>query len=196
MGKQKYQKKIESLFNKASILDFTSIQMIIKHKKQKNEYTKQLLRNMIKQGKIFRITKGFYSKYEDPSLCVLCFKPCYIGLQSALSFHNLWEQEVIPIVISSKKVRQGIRKIGDSKVLIRRIRKQYLFGFDYYPDGDFYLPYSDLEKTFIDLIYYKQHLDNEVLIKIKKLMDINKLNGYLKKYPSRFRNNVLKLLDS
>lgn len=54
-----------------------------------------------------------------------------MGLQDALSIHNLWEQETIPIIIITRKIRQGIRKVLDLNVLIRRIDKKYFFGFDY-----------------------------------------------------------------
>ncbi len=60
-------------------------------------------------------------------------------------------------------------------VLIRRIDSKYLFGFDYYKSGDFYFPYSDVEKTFIDMIYFKQNLDKEVVKEFLKKLDKNKL---------------------
>ena len=35
------------------------------------------------------------------------------------------------------------------EVKIKRIDKTLFFGFDYYKQGEFYLPYSDKEKTII-----------------------------------------------
>ena len=131
-------------------------------------------------------------------LSVFCFKPAYIGLQDALSFHNLWEQETIPIILTTRKLRQGIRKILGLNVMIRRIGSKYFFGFEYQKDGDFYFPYSDIEKTFIDMIYFKENISEEVIAEFKKRLDKNKLKRYLKIYQKKTRekaNLILKIKD-
>ena len=182
MGKEKYLRKIKSLFEKSYVVDAGSIRRIIQDKKRVKQYYKQLIRNLILNGKIKRITKGFYSLSDDPSLAVFAFNPAYLGLQDALSFHNLWEQETIPIIITSKKVRTGMRKISDANVLIRAINGKYLFGIEYKKQGDFYLPVSDIEKTFIDMIYFREKIGGDLLKNFKKKIDIKKLKMYLKKY--------------
>ena len=193
MGKKKYLDKIRNLFEKSPVVTFGSIKMIVKDKKNIKEYTKQIIRNLIKQNKIKRITKGFYTIHEDPSLAVFCFSG-YLGVQNAVSFHNLWEQETVPMIITAKKVRQGRREIFGANVIIKRIDKKYIFGFEYYKDGDFYIPYSDIEKTFIDMVYFKQPLDKEVIDNFKEKINKKKLKDYLKRYPERFKKMVLKLL--
>lgn len=195
MGRQKYLIKVRELFRKSPVVNYNSIALIIKDKKNIKQYTKQLIRNLILKGRIRILAKGYYTKYNDNSLSVFAFKPSYLGLQDSLSFHNLWEQETIPVIITSRKVRPGIRKIINGNVLVRRLNKRYLFGFKYYKQGNFYLPYSDLEKTFIDLIYYKEKISSEVLNKIKKSINTDKLNSYLKFYPKRIRKLVLKPLN-
>ncbi|MEK6871716.1 MAG: hypothetical protein AABX16_02330, partial [Nanoarchaeota archaeon] len=160
MGKKKYLDKIENLFQKSPVVTFDSIKMIVKDKKNVKQYAKQLIKNLIKQNKIKRITKGFYTIHEDPSLAVFCFSG-YLGIQNAMSFHNLWEQETVPIIVTSRKIRQGRREIFGANIIIKRIDRKYIFGFEYYKDGDFYLPYSDIEKTFIDMVYFRQPLGEE-----------------------------------
>lgn len=194
MGKEKYQKIIENLFKKSPVVNAKSIERIIKNKKIIKQYTKQFIRNLIIKGKIKKLTKGYYTKHDDISLAVFCFKPAYLGLQDALSFHNLWEQETIPIVISARKIRPGIRKVFGSNLLVKRINKKYLFGFDYYNQGNVYLPYSDIEKTFIDMIYFREKLNKETIKNIKKRMNQKKLNLYLKSYPKVFRKKILNAL--
>jgi len=189
MGKEKYLKKIESLFKKSPIISYSSIERIVKDSK-KTEYTKQLIRNMLLKGKIKRLTKGFYTTHDNPQLSVFCFKPAYLGLQDALSFHNCWEQETIPIIITTRKIRQGIRKILDMNVLIRRIDKKYFFGFDYFEQDNLYFPYSDIEKTFIDMIYFKEKISDNTLENIKKRINKKKFNNYLKKYPERIKKII------
>ena len=87
MGKTKYKQKIEDLFKKSPVVDYKSVERIVKDKKNIKQYTKQLIRNLILRGEIKRITKGYYTIHEDTSLAVFCFKPSYLGLQDALSFH-------------------------------------------------------------------------------------------------------------
>lgn len=191
MGKKKYLDEIEDFFKKSPIVDYGSIERIVRNKKNVKQYVKIIVRNLLKQGKIKRLTKGYYTNQNEVSLAVFCFKPSYLGLQDAMSFHNLWEQETIPIIITTNKIRQGIRKILGVNVLLRKINKKYIFGFEYYKEGDFYIPYSDIEKTFIDMIYYRQPLDEENILEFKKKINKKKLKAYLKKYPTRFRNKVM-----
>jgi predicted transcriptional regulator of viral defense system len=194
MGKEKYQKEIEALFEKSPVVGFDSIERIIQSKKNVGQYAKQLIRNMLKKGKIKRLAKGYYTSRDESSLAVFCFKPAYLGLQDALSFHELWEQETIPIIITSRKIRQGIRKILGMNVLIRRIDKKYLFGFEYEKQGNFFLPYSDIEKTFIDMVYFNEKISEEAKENIIKIINKKKLNLYLKGYAKKFRKRVLSYL--
>ncbi len=194
MGKEKYLKKIETLFQKSPVVDAASISRIIRNKKKVKQYDKQLIRNLLLKNKVKRLTKGYYTLHEDPSLGVFCFKPAYLGLQDALSFHNLWEQETIPIIITTRKVRQGIRKILGSNVLIRRLDKKYFFGFEYYKQGNFYFPFSDIEKTFIDMLYFKENLSNEAIKDLTKRMNKKELISYLRLYPKKIRKKAINII--
>lgn len=194
MGKSKHLDKIRDLFEKSPIVDFKSVERIVRFKKKnaKSNYAKLIISNFLKSGEIKKIAKGCYTKYNDNSLIVLCF-PAYLGLQSALSFYGLWEQETIPIIITSKKIRVGIRNILGGNVLVRRIEKKFMFGINYLNDGGFYLPYSDLEKTFIDMFAFKQKIDENVLKQFQERIDDKKLRKYLKVYDKRLRQRVLKI---
>ena len=195
MGKEKHLKDVENLFKKSLVVNAKSIKAIVNKKRNIKQYAKQLIRNLILKGKIKRITKGFYTSRDDISLAVFCFKPSYLGLQDALSFHNLWEQETVPVIISARKIRPGIRSIMGSNVLIRRISKKYLFGFDYYNHANVYLPYSDVEKTLIDTVYFNEKLNKEILDNIKEKIDMKKLELYLRAYPKKFRDKTLGLIN-
>lgn len=194
MGKEKYQKQIEELFKKSPVVSFSSIERIIQNKKEVRQYSKQLIRNLLLKKKIKPLARGYYSIYDEPLLNVFCFLPSYLGLQDALSAHNLWEQETIPIIITSKKIRPGLRKTQLGNILIRRIDKRYMFGIEYKKVGDFYLPYSDIEKTVIDMFYFNQITNNDIINNMKKVINKKKLSKYLKKYPRRFREKVKKNL--
>src|SRR3989338_2148832 len=147
MGKLKH-KGIRELFDKSPVVDFASVNRAVKG------YSKQLIRNLVLQGKAKKLAKGCYTKYDEPSLAVFCFKPAYLGLQDAMSHHELWEQETIPVIITARKVRSGIRQVMGGNVLVRRVFPEYLFGYEPVKEGEFFLPYSDVEKTLIDMVYF------------------------------------------
>ena len=176
-----------NLFRKSPVVDYKSVERIIK----KKQYTKLLMANLLASGKIKKLTKGHYTIHDNPQLAVFCFRHSYFGLQDALSFHNLWEQETIPVIITAQKVRAGIRQILGANVLVRRMDKKYLFGFDYSKQGDYFFPYSDIEKTFIDMVYFNERLDKEALSNILQKIDKKKLISYLKHYPERLQTRVL-----
>src|SRR3989338_9229511 len=112
MGQKKHLGKIEGLFMKIPVVDAASISRIVGSRKKAGQYYKQLIRNLVIKGKVKRLSKGFYTMHNEISLAVFCFKPAYLGLQDALSIHDFWEQETIPVIITSRKVRSGIRKLS------------------------------------------------------------------------------------
>ena len=190
MGKQIHSEKIRALFEKSPIVDFKSIERIV-GKSKKSSYAKLLVHNLLKKGKIKKIGKGIYTQYNEISLAVFSFKPAYLGLQSALSHHRIWEQETIPVIITVKKVRRGIRNLITGNVFVRNIDKKYFFGIKYFKEGDFYLPYSDIEKTFIDMVVFNQKMDKNILKNMKNRIDKKKLLNYLKRYSLSIRKRIL-----
>ena len=193
MGKIKYIDDIRKFFKKSPVVDIGSLKRFIT--KKNKDYIYLVINNLLRKKEIKKITKGYYTIHEDPSLIVFCFKPSYLGVQNAMSFHNLWEQETVPVILTARNVRSGRREVFGANVIVRKIDKKYLFGFEYYNDGDFYFPYSDIEKTFIDMVYFRQPLDAEVISNFKEKIDRKKLAEYLKKYPERFRKKVISLLS-
>lgn len=193
MGKQIYLEKIEKLFEKSPVVDFKSIERII-GVKPKSNYAKLLIYNLLKKGKVKRIGKGFYTIHDESSFAVFVYNPAYLGLQSALSRLGLWEQETIPVILTTKKIRRGIRKVIGVNILIRNIDRKYFFGFEFLKEGNFYLPYSDLEKTLIDLVVFNQTIDDDVLKEMIKRIDKKKLINYLKKYPKNIKERVFRKL--
>jgi predicted transcriptional regulator of viral defense system len=156
-----------------------------------NEYLDLLLHNLVKTGELKRITAGKYTFKEDIMFTGFSFFPFYYGLQEALSLRNLHEQETNPVIITTKKIKSGIRVISGTNVVLRRIASKYFFGFDFIKYYDVEIPVTDLEKTLIDFVYYKEPLSREVKEELLKNIDKQKLNDYLKKYPKKFKEKVL-----
>jgi len=191
MGKIKYLNHIREFFKQTPVVTSRDIRLITK----KKNYSYLLIRNLIKRGDIKRITKGFYTIYEDPVLSVFCFKPCYIGLQNALSIHNLWEQETNVVIITAKSIRIGVRKIFDNNIILHRITPNLLFGYDLIKCGDFHIPVSDIEKTIIDLVYFNEIPDEKVISNIRKVINMEKLEKYLKEYPKKTKKKILEIIQ-
>ena len=89
----------------------------------------------------------------------------------------------------------GIRKIMGMNVMVKGINSKYLFGFDYLPQEKSHLPYSDIEKTLIDFVYFKKKLNKDVLKEISKRINKKKLETYLKSYPKRTKKIIDNLLN-
>lgn len=186
MGKVIHLNKVRELLKKSPVFRAKDVEHIVKDK----NYSSLLLHNMVKRGEVNRVTKGWYSLHEDPIVSVFCFKPAYIGLQEALSLHELWEQETNIVIVTTRNVRMGVRKVLGSNVIFHRIGQKYFFGFDYMRYGDLFIPVSDPEKTLIDLFYFNEFPGGEVIRHIKGRIDRHKLLTYLDRYPQRFRRRV------
>ena len=111
-------------------------------------------------------------------------------LQDELSTHNLWEQETIPIVITPRRVRNGVKNFCGSNYLVRRIGRKMFFGFELVKRSGFWVPVSDIEKTIIDFFYYNERIPEEALEEARKRMDRKKMKGYLQKVGGRIASRI------
>ncbi len=191
MGTIKYLTKIRELLKKTPVIHISSIRRIIG---EKNTYAYLLLNKMVRKGEFFRLTKGWYSSQDDPTLAVFCFKPSYLGLQEALSIHNLWEQETNTIILTTQTVREGQRIILKKNVVVRRLPKKLFFGIEYKLYGGMYVPVSDMEKTFLDLIYFNQPIDVGIIKIVKKKNNLKKMQEYLKHYDKETKQKVQEII--
>lgn len=177
------------LFKKNPVVSTRDIILLTRNE----NYANVLLNYLLKKDKIKRIEKGFYTLYDDPTLIVFAIRPSYIGLQAALSIHNLWEQETNTIIVTPKKIRSGKREVFGTNVIVRRINKKYFFGYELINYDNFLIPVSDKEKTLIDLIYFKQPLDKKIISKLK--IDKKRMKEYIKKYPKFVKKRFLKTFN-
>ena len=68
------------------------------------------------------------------------------------------------------------------------------FGFEMVKYYDFWIPISDIEKTLIDFVYFKQPLSKETLKEMKKKIRPNIMREYLKRCPKYLSRRVRALL--
>jgi len=187
MGKKKYVEKIIEFIEITPAFTARDIEVLTGSK----EYAHLTLHNMVSRGIIHRLVKNCYSKYGDPTYIVYCYRPAYIGLEDALSIHGLWSQETIPVVVTPRKIRTGIRNVTGYNVFIRRIDPRYFFGYEYIRYNRFYIPVSEIEKTLIDMAYYNRYIPEEVFNMASDRVDRQKLLRYLNIYPHKIRKRII-----
>ena len=69
------------------------------------------------------------------------------------------------------------------------------FGFGMMKYYDFWIPVSDVEKTLVDFVYFREPLSKETMLEIKKRIRKEVLEDYLSRCPKRFAGRVRKLLN-
>ncbi len=191
MGKIVHLHKVMEFARRTPVFRAKDIELLV----QDRDYTSLLLHNLVKAGELNRVMRGWYSLHDDPVISALCFKPAYLGLQEALSLHDIWEQETNVVIITPLKIRTGLRQILGGNVLLHRIDTKYFYGYDYMRLGEFFLPISDVEKTLIDLAYFKMIPDDQVLREITRRINLRKLKEYVTRHPPRFQESVKRLLS-
>ncbi|NYZ78134.1 hypothetical protein H0N96_01910 [Candidatus Micrarchaeota archaeon] len=190
----KYVNEFLKRFSDRVVFTATDARVFLTSLGASGNYTNVFLTNLVKSKRAKRLKKGVYSFRDDPTLASFAFTPSYHGLQDALSIHGLWEQETIPVIITPKRVRQGVRTMLGGKVLVRRIARKMFFGFESVKYRDCWINVSDVEKTLVDLAYFKQPVSAEVAREARKRVDERKMREYLEKTPRNVKNRVLKLL--
>ena len=158
-------------------------------------YIRLLIHNMRKKNEIFRISRGAYTFHEEMIVVGFAYSPFYYGLQQALSIHGLWEQEVNPVVITPKMIRNGNRKFSDNNYFLRRISRKMFFGFEAMNYSGFWVPVSDVEKTLIDMVYYRQHISKGLKEEFNLRVDKKKLQAHLKRVPKKYWKRIGEIAD-
>lgn len=190
----KYLKEVRERFKKAPAFTITDLRVFLGRKGISREYLHLLVHNLLAKGELKRISRGNYTFRTESEVVGFGFRPFYYGLQDALSLRNLWEQETNPVVITPRKVRSGVRDFDGANYVIRRVGRSMFFGFETIKYGDFWIPVSDVEKTLIDFVYFRQPLGRETVEEIKKRLNEKRLSAYLKRCPNWVGPRVRKII--
>lgn len=130
-----------------------------------SEATKVLSR-WHKQGRILRITPGFYTllplnistknfNLEDPWLIIPpLFEPCYVGGVSALENFDLTEQLFHKLfVFTTRPVKKKEIKISSQVFILIHIQERQLFGLSPAWHGHTKIMISDIHRTMVDIFH-------------------------------------------
>ncbi len=158
--------------------------------KTSRAYLALMLHNLWKKNRIFRISRGIYSFHDDTTAAGFAFSPFYYGLQNALSIHGLWEQETNPVILTPRRVRTGLRVFAGANYLVRHMGRPLFFGFDMMQYSGLWVPVSDVEKTFIDLVHFRQPVSDELLAEFRGRLDKKKMEKYIARCPARLAKQV------
>lgn len=192
----KYAKELREYFSKKTVFSIRDTKIRFAHKRISPNYVGVLLNHLMKRKEIHRVAKGIYSFRSDPNIIAFAIQLSYFGLQDALSLHGLWQQQTIPILITSRKIRNGFRTVLGSRVLIKRIKRSMFFGIQMLKYTDFWVPVSDPEKTLIDFFYFNQPLEKNILKKLLEKSSRSKMREYLKRVPKKTRQKIEKALET
>ncbi len=190
----KYMRDFIGEFTERKTFTLRDVRIYLSDKKISKDYLRVFIHNLLKKGKIKRITKGVYTFMDEVEVVGFAFSPFYYGLQEALSLRNLWEQETNPIVITPRKVRSGLRVFQGRNFLVKKINRKMFFGFEMIKYYDFWIPVSDIEKTLIDFVYFRQPLSKEVVTEMKKKIRPKIMKQYLVRCPKYLSKRVKNLL--
>ncbi len=191
----KYMKEFLQEFTKKTAFTIKDIRIFLNRKNISKNYSYVFVHNLLKSGRMKQINRGVYTFKEEIEIVGFAYSPFYYGLQEALSLRNLWEQETNPVVLTPKKIRNGRKTFLDRNYIVRRINRRMFFGFEMIRYYDFWIPVSDVEKTLIDLVYFREPISKEVLEEIKNGMRPNVLKEYLGKCPKYISKRVMRLLE-
>ena len=100
-----------------------------------------------------------------------------------------------PVIITPRKVRNGVRQFDSRNYLVRHIKRKMFFGYSLLQYGLFHIPVSDLEKTLIDLVYFDIRVPDETLVKIIRKLNRETFNTYLAEIPENLSKRIRKIVN-
>lgn len=106
--------------------------------------------------------------------------------QHLLHLRGLWDQETNVVLVTSGKANPGVRSVMGSRIVVHRVSPDHFFGFDQLRYGAYSVPVSDLEKTLIDLVYFREPPGPDVVRALAERADPRVLRRHLSRYHDGF----------
>ena len=139
-----------------------------------------------------------YCKFSEEELVFLVLEKMnikwYLGLESALKKHKtIWQALNVVIIVNNHF--SGIKELGNAKFkFIKTKDNKFKFGLirDKTNNSVKYF-YSDLEKTYLDFLYFSSYKGKDIK-SLKKNLDFkiekNKVIKYAEHYPNKIREVI------
>ena len=155
-----------------------------------NRYVETIFRGVfyvysLEERKLGKADMSFFEILKN-ALDIKGVKKWYFGLETALKFNDLTHEFfTVTYVVNDTIARTKVRKIMGRKVKFHKfVDKMFSFGV-----VNHVFPYSDSEKTLLDL-YYLGHYDKENFENLTKNLSKSKLKNYSKNYDKKTRDVV------
>jgi predicted transcriptional regulator of viral defense system len=141
--------------------------------RKKPEYVKLVAYRLEKKGMIKKIERGKYTVHDDPMIFSShIIVPSYIGLWTAMRFHNLTEQQPKEIMVISPKPKNSVRFEGTT-ITFTKLKHFWGYKKERYREFDIFM--AEKEKTIIDGLLTKKIPLDEILNAVKSGLDTTKL---------------------
>ena len=182
------QKKIKELD-----LEVFTLNDLVKTTGQKKEVLKSTLTRLVKQKKLVRIKKNYYSLSQIQNKFKLqqVFHETYIALYSALEYYQSTTQRYNNLDLITNKLLKT-QKVNQTTIKFHKVKNKFFFGFVKVNINNSQVFISNIEKTIIDCVYFssKMYLTdiNDFINKYKHEIDLELLTVYLKKINSGILN--------
>ena len=191
----KFMKQLTENFSKKPAILIDEVKLFLDRRNASEGYYKLLIHNLLKSNRIYKITRGAYTFHDEVQYSGFAFHPFYYGLEDALTLRGLWEQETNPVVITPRKVRNGVRQFDSRNYVVRNIKRNMFFDYSLLQYGQFYIPVSDIEKTLIDLVYFDIRVPDETLVNVIKKLNRDIFNTYLTEIPENLSKRLRKVVS-
>ena len=160
---------------------------------RKNNYIKRILGDFYY---VYSLDEKYnkYNKFSDEELVFLILEKIrikwYLGLESALRENKIiWQALNIRTIINNKF--SGIKKLGNSKFnFIKTKDNKFKFGLiKKKTSNNVFIVYSDLEKTYLDFLYFYSYKGNDIK-NIKKNLDFKIKKSVVIKYSKDYSKKI------
>lgn len=161
-----------------------------------------------KRGLIAKVTNNYYVMTGKPldgqglkTIACQIYAPAYIGLASALSWYNFIPEAVFQTTaITTRRNKYITTALGDFRY--HSIKNGLFFGISVVVRDHDHFFISDPEKTLLDHLYFVADSDKAETLagmrlntdEIRRIVDMNKLQNYLKLFASSKLNRAVRCL--
>ena len=191
----RYTKIFLKYFEKFPAFTVKDVKLFLRKNGADRGYYKVFMHNMIKSGRAFTVRRGYYTLHDDPMIAGFAFSPFYYGMETSLTYYKLWDYMTPISIITTNRIRRGNIELFGRNASIRKVQRDKFFGYSMVQYKDMYIPMADVEKTFIDSVYFHARFSRPVYAAMVKKIDRKKLNNYLKRYTEIIKKQVNSLMD-
>ena len=174
-------------------LEIFTLNDIVKITGQKKEVVKSKLTILVKQAKILRLKKGYYtlSRIENKLQLQKIYPGTYISLHAALEYYGTTTQRFNTLDLITKNTLKE-QTIGRTSIVFHKVKENMFFGYEKRTINNTEVFIADREKTIIDCTYFSSKVyltDIRAFIRIQKeKIKREVVEAYLKKINSSTLN--------